>query len=77
LKKIISFKKKTAIIEINNSSRGIFLLHLIFKEFEPWIFIKGLKKLFKSDFPKEIFEQSYLPKKWSSKVEEKIKSVVR
>lgn len=77
LEKEISFKKRKALVEVKNSSRGIFLFHLIFEEFQPWVLLRGVKKLFKSDFPKEIFQENYLPKSWSSKVEGKIKAVVK
>ena len=77
LNKEINFKKRSALVEIKNSFRGLFLFHLIFEEFHPWILIRGIKKLFKADFPKEILQVNFLPKNWSSKVEGKIKAVVK
>ncbi len=72
----IKYKERKALIEVKNSSKAIFLMHLIYKEFKPWVLIKGIKKLFKSDFPKEIFGDDFLPKKWNSKLNSIIHNLV-
>jgi len=72
----INYKKRISIIEVKNSPKGIFLLLLIVNKFNPWFIIKGIKNLYKSDFPKELFQENYLPNNWNSKIEKILKNLV-
>ena len=74
---LVANKKKIELI-IKNSTLGIFVIKKIIDKFHPWIKIFGQKQLIKPDFPKEFWKpinEGGIGKKWSKKVEKRIKGL--